>query len=179
MNGWSRGNHRATARTDTNGARACGAPVGAAGFVVEVVRLTNVGAFWHRHTRGIICVRGSGARLRHALRTRVLLSTSQSQASARFVCDFGWRGMRRARATGDVGKGLGLVVTKRIDDGDATRRYGYDRIVKILRAIKTMFRVGAWALWWAERLKSGERGTLPSILFLWAISRSRVCKCYD
>ena len=129
VDGWSRGNHAATARTDTNGARACGAPVGAAGFVVEVVRLINVGAFWHRHTRGIICVRGSGARLRHALRTRVLLSTSQSQASARFVCDFGWRGMRRARATGDVGKGVGLVVTKRIDDGDATRRYGYDRIV--------------------------------------------------
>ena len=78
---------------------------------------------------GYFFVRGSGARLRRALRTRVLLSTSQSQASARFVCDFGWRGMRRARATGDVGKGLGLVVTKRIDDGDATRRYGYGRIV--------------------------------------------------
>ena len=99
---------------------ACGAPVGAAAFVVEVVRLNNVGAFWHRHTRGIICVRGSGARLRHALRSRVLLSTSESQASTRFVCDFGWRGMRRARATDDVGKGLGLVVTRQINDGDPT-----------------------------------------------------------
>ena len=78
---------------------------------------------------GYFFVRGSGARLRRALRSRVLMSTSQSQASARFVCDFGWRGMRRARATGDVGKSVGLVVTKRIDDGDATRRYGYDRIV--------------------------------------------------
>ena len=78
---------------------------------------------------GYFFVRGSGARLRRALRSRVLMSTSQSQASARVVCDFGWRGMRRARATGDVGKGVGLVVTKRIDDGDATRRYGYDRIV--------------------------------------------------
>ena len=130
VDGWSRGNHRATARNNTNGACACGAPVGAAGFVVEVVRLNNVGAFWHRHTRGIICVRGSGARLRHALRSRVLLSTSKSQASTRFVCDFGWRGMRRARATDDVGKGLGLVAVETIKDGDATRRYGYGRIVR-------------------------------------------------
>ena len=114
------GKYGATARNNANGACACGAPVGAAGFVVEVVRLNNVGAFWHRHTRGIICVRGSGARLRHALRSRVLLSTSESQASTRFVCDFGWRGMRRARATGDVGKGLGLVVTRQINDGDPT-----------------------------------------------------------
>ena len=51
---------RLRARTDTNGARACGAPVGAAGFVVEVVRLTNVGAFWHRHTRGILFRAGVG-----------------------------------------------------------------------------------------------------------------------
>ena len=124
------GKYGATARNNANGARACGAPVGARGFVVEVVHLMNVGAFWHRHTRGIICVRGSGARLRNALRSRVLLSTSQSQASARFVCDFGWRGMRRARATDDVGKGLGLVAVETIKDGDATRRYGYGRIVR-------------------------------------------------
>ena len=113
------GKYGATARNNANGARACGAPVGARGFVVEVVHLMNVGAFWHRHTRGIICVRGSGARLRHALRSRVLLSTSESQASTRFVCDFGWRGMRRARATDDVGKGLGLVAVETIKDGDA------------------------------------------------------------
>ena len=60
VDGLSRGNHRATARNNTNGACACGAPVGAAGFVVEVVRLTNVGAFWHRHTRGILFRAGVG-----------------------------------------------------------------------------------------------------------------------
>ena len=88
---------------------------------VLVGTVTHVGYFF---------VRGSGARLRRALRSRVLMSTSQSQASARFVCDFGWRGMRRARATDDVGKGLGLVAVETIKDGDATRRYGYGRIVR-------------------------------------------------
>ena len=38
--------------------------------------------------------------------------------------------MRRARATDDVGKGLGLVAVETIEDGDATRRYGYGRIVR-------------------------------------------------
>ena len=38
--------------------------------------------------------------------------------------------MRRARATDDVGKGLGLVAVETIEDGDATRRYGYGRIAR-------------------------------------------------
>ena len=87
------------------------------------------------------------------------MSTTQSQGSARFRCDFGWGwGIRRRRDV-DVGIVLFLSRADRHASDGAPRRYGSGRIVRCGRNHCASRGAGAMP---AQSTKKGGRGAFLS-----------------